>query len=114
MTTDNLIPDQVGVVATNTQAGLSEMETHRSSASTGIDEAAASSESPEVAAALFNVWNVLLAPQFEGAEQRLSTMVSGLTNLASEYDNANRVMMDRAVAETGQVVDVVIEDGKQA
>lgn len=114
MTTYNLIPDQVGVVATNTQAGLSEMETHRSSASTGIDEAAASSESPEVAAALFNVWNVLLAPQFEGAEQRLSTMVSGLTNLASEYDNANRVMMDRAVAETGHVVDVVIEDGKQA
>ena len=113
MTTYTLDPDELMTVASSTETGLSDMETHRGDTSTAVDVSMASSQSAEVSGALINVWNVLLAPQFEGAEQRLVKMLAGLRGLASAYNNGDQDMMDDSVSRTDAAVDIDITDAKQ-
>jgi cellobiose-specific phosphotransferase system component IIB len=112
MTDFDLDPEELLGIATSTRTALSALETHRSSTSTGVDAAIGSVQSAEVAASLANVWNVLLAPQFEGAEQRGEKLSTGLNNVAAHYDAGNDQMMRDAVASTDAAVDVGIEDAK--
>lgn len=113
MSTHDLDPEGLRGVVSSTDSALQPLETHRTSASTAVDESIASSKSPEVEAALMNVWNLLLAPQFEGVEQRLAAMLTGLTNAASEYEKGSNDMVTDAVNATDAEIDIEITDGKQ-
>ncbi|GAA1125314.1 DUF6507 family protein [Citricoccus alkalitolerans] len=113
MTTYDLDPDGLRGVATSTASALEPLETHRSDCSTAVDEAAASVQSAEVAGALLNVWNLLLAPQFEGVEQRLAKMTTGLTNAASHYEQGDNGMIEDAMRSTDETVELDITDAKQ-
>lgn len=113
MTTYDLDPEGLRGVAASTASALDPLETHRSDCSTAIDEAAGSVQSAEVAGALLNVWNLLLAPQFEGVEQRLLKMTTGLRNAASHYDQGENDMIDDAVRSTDATVELDITDAKQ-
>lgn len=113
MTTYDLDPDALCGVATSTASALDPLEGHRASCSTAIDEAAGSVQSAEVTSALLNVWNLLLAPQFEGVEQRLAKMTAGLTTAAVHYDNGDTAMLDEAVRSTDAAVDIEVSDAKQ-
>lgn len=113
MSTHDLDPGGLRGVAATTESALEPLETHRTSASTAVDESVGSSKSPEIEAALINVWNLLLAPQYEGVEQRLAAMVAGLKNAASHYEKGHEDMVTDAVNSTDAEVDLEITDGKQ-
>lgn len=113
MTDYDLDPQGLRDVATSTASTLEPLETYRSDCSTAVDEAAGSVQSAEVAGALLNVWNLLLAPQFEGVEQRLLKMTTGLKNAAAHYEQGNNDMIDNAMRSTDETVELDITDAKQ-
>lgn len=113
MTNYDLEPSGLRGVAHDTESALSPLETHRASCSTAADEAAGSAESAEVAGALLNVWNLLLAPQFEGVEQRLDVMTTELKNAAAAFEQKDYEMLDDAVRSTDDAVEIDVTDAKQ-
>lgn len=113
MTTYELEPSGLRGVADSTASALSPLETHRTSCSTAVDDAAGSAESAEVTGALLNAWNLLLAPQFEGVEQRLEMMTTELKNAAAAYEQKDYEMLDDAVKSTDDAVDIDVTDAKQ-
>lgn len=113
MTTYDLEPSGLRRVAHDTDSALDPLETHRTSCSTAIDEAAGSAESAEVAGALLNVWNLLLAPQFEGVEQRLEVMTTQLKSAAAAFEQKDYEMVDDAVRSTDDAVEIDVTDAKQ-
>lgn len=86
--------------------------TKRKDLSDAVDACITSCKMPQVASALTEAWNGLLAIQTEAAETRIANATTALGDVASAYENGDQAMMDDATKAATAVPDLEIDDGK--
>lgn len=84
----------------------------RKTMSTETDELMTASKMPQIAVALSELWNGVLAVQAEAAETRIANACTALGDVALAYNNADQKMMDDASDAAVQVPDIEIDDAK--
>lgn len=84
----------------------------RNTMSSDTDALIASCKMPQVAVALSELWNGVLAVQAEAAETRIANACTALGDVALAYNNADQKMMDDASDAAVQVPEIDIDDSK--
>ncbi|MBG6085460.1 DUF6507 family protein [Zhihengliuella flava] len=108
----DISPGALGEIKTNVETEHDHIATKRKDLSDEVDECVTSCKMPQVASALTEAWNGLLAIQTEAAETRITNATTALGDVVRAYHNGDQEMMDDATTAINAVPDLEIDDGK--
>lgn len=108
----DISPGALETIKAKVETEHGHIATKRSNLSTAVDDCIGSCEMPQVASALSEAWNGLLALQTEAAETRIANAATALGDVARAYRNSDQSMMDDATEAANAVPDLEIDDGK--
>lgn len=108
----DISPGALGEIQAKVETEHGHIATKRGDLSVAVDDCVESCRMPQVASALTEAWNGLLALQTEAAETRISNAATALGDVARAYRDSDQSMMDDATAAANAVPDLEIDDGK--
>ncbi|WP_189349164.1 DUF6507 family protein [Zhihengliuella salsuginis] len=108
----DISPGALETIKAKVETEHEHISTKRDALSTAVDDCIESCQMPQVASALTEAWNGLLALQTEAAETRVSNAATALGDVARAFRNSDQSMMDDATSAANAVPDLEIDDGK--